>query len=167
MLNQIYGGQEKFALIEVEVPAKEEGARLELATARVTYDDALKNKSATGHARSAVTFSKRQEAVVASANLKVQNDYAANSLAMTKDRAVELVDARKPAAAAEALRGKAAEMKATAATYNNRELAELAKKQEAEADRLEREGLSNKERKAYRAESTQTTNQQSSYSSRK
>jgi hypothetical protein len=40
-------------------------------------------------------------------------------------------------------------------------MAELAKKQVAEADRLEREGLSNKERKAYRAENAQTTNQQS------
>ncbi len=167
VLNQIYGGQEKFALIEVEVPAKDEGVNLELATARVTYDDALKNKSATSHARSAVTFSKRQEAVVSSANLKVQNDYAANVLAMTKDRAVELVDARKPAAAAAALRAKAVEMNSMALTYKNGELAELAKKQEAEADRLEREGLSNQERKRYRAENTQTTSQQSSVGSSK
>jgi len=166
-LNQIYGGQEKFALIEVEVPAQEEGVSLELATARLTYDDALKNKSATSQARSAVTFSKRREAVVSSANLKVQNDYAANSLAMTKDRAVELVDARKPAAAAAALRAKAVEMNSMAVTYKNVELAELAKKQEAEADRLERDGLSNKERKAYRAENVQTTGQQSSGGSSK
>ncbi|ATC65204.1 hypothetical protein CMV30_15265 [Nibricoccus aquaticus] len=166
-LNQIYGGQEKFALIEVEVPAREDGVSLELATARLTYDDALKNKSATSQARSAVTFSKRKEAVIGSANLKVQNDYAVNSLAMTKDRAVELVDARKPAAAAKALRAKAVEMNSMAVTYKNVELAELAKKQEAEADRLERDGLSNKERKAYRAENTQTTSQQSSVGSSK
>jgi Ca-activated chloride channel family protein len=166
-LNQIYGGQEKFALIEVEVPARNEGVSLELATVRLTYDDALKNKSATSEARSAVTFSKRKEAVIGSANLKVQNAYAANSLAMTKDRAVELVDARKPAAAAAALRAKAVEMNSMAVTYKNVELAELAKKEEAEADRLEREGLSNKERKAYRAENVQTTGQQSSVGSSK
>jgi hypothetical protein len=41
-------------------------------------------------------------------------------------------------------------------------MAELAKKQEAEADRLEREGLSNKERKAYREQNVRTKNQQSS-----
>ncbi|MGC4073650.1 MAG: VWA domain-containing protein [Nibricoccus sp.] len=161
-LNQIYGGQEKFALIEVEVPARNEGVNLELATARVTYDDALKNKSATSHARSAVTFSKRQDAVVGSANLKVQTDYAANVIAMTKDRAVELVDDRQTARAAMELRQKAAELQATASAYGNAPMAALAKKQEAEADRLEREGLSNKERKAYRAENAQTTGQQSS-----
>jgi Ca-activated chloride channel family protein len=163
-LNQIYGGQEKFALIEVEVPANKEGAKLDVATARITYDDALTNKSVTSRAQSSVTFSKEKEAVVRSANLKVQNDYASNVIAETKDRAVALVDAHKPGAAAQAMRAKAAELKVTAATYGNAPMAELAKKQEAEADRLEREGLSNKERKAYRAENAQTTSQQSSYS---
>lgn len=166
-LNQIYGGQEKFALVEVEVPANKEGVKLELASARLTYDDATTNKSTTSHARSSVTFSKEREAVVGSANLKVQNDYAANVIAVTKDRAVELVDARKPGAAAQELRAKAAELHATASAYNNAPMAALAKKQEAEADRLERQGLSNKERKAYRTENAQTTNQQSSTGSSK
>jgi Ca-activated chloride channel homolog len=161
-LNQIYGGQEKFALIEVEVPANKEGATLELASARMTYDDALTNQSTTKNARSSVTFSKQREVVIGSANLKVQNDYAVNVIAVTKDRAVELVDARQPAVAAQELRAKAAELKETAKTYGNAPMAALAKKQEAEADRLEREGLSNKERKAYRSENAQTTSQQSS-----
>jgi Ca-activated chloride channel family protein len=163
-LNQIYGGQEKFALIEVEVPANKEGAKLELATARLSYDNALTSKSVTSRAQSSITFSKQREAVVKSANLKVQEEYAANLFAVTKDRAVELVDARQPAAAAQELRAKAIELQAAAKTYNNLPMAELAKKQEAEADRLEREGLSNKERKAYRAENAQTTSQQSSSS---
>lgn len=161
-LNQIYGGQEKFALIEVEVPAGEEGAELELASACVTYDNALTSKSETGRARGAVTFSERREAVIGSANLKVQNDYADNVIAVAKDRAVELVDAREPAAAAKELRAKAAELNVTATLYGNAPMAALAKKQEVEADRLEREGLSNRERKSYRADSVQTTRQQSS-----
>jgi Ca-activated chloride channel family protein len=163
-LNQIYGGQEKFALIEVEVPANKEGAKLELATARLSYDNALTSKSVTSRAQSSITFSKQREAVVKSANLKVQEEYAANLFAVTKDRAVELVDARQPAAAAQELRAKAIELQAAASEYNNLPMAELAKKQAAEADRLEREGLSNKERKAYRAENAQTTSQQSSSS---
>jgi Ca-activated chloride channel family protein len=160
-LNQIYGGQEKFALIEVEVPANEAGSTLELVNARLTYDDALTSKTTTSRAQSSVTFSKEQEVVVRSANLKVQTDYAVNLIAMTKDRAVELVDARQPAAAAQELRQKAVELQAAANTYKNAPMAELAKKQVAEADRLEREGLSNKERKSYRAENAQTTSQQS------
>jgi Ca-activated chloride channel family protein len=77
-LNQIYGGQEKFALIEVEVPANEPGAKLELVNARLSYDDALTSKPATSRAQSSVTFSKEQAVVVSSANLHVQNDYAVN-----------------------------------------------------------------------------------------
>jgi Ca-activated chloride channel family protein len=160
-LNQIYGGQEKFALIEVEVPANEPGAKLELVNARLSYDDALTSKPATSRAQSSVTFSKEQAVVVSSANLHVQNDYAVNLIAVTKDRAVALVDANQPAVAAQELRQKAVELQAAASTYKNAPMAELAKKQVAEADRLEREGLSNKERKAYRAENAQTTNQQS------
>jgi Ca-activated chloride channel family protein len=160
-LNQIYGGQEKFALIEVEVAANAEGATLELARASVRYDNALTSKAATGRTQTSVTFSKRREAVVQSANLKVQEEYAANVIAMSNDRAVELMDAQKPAAAAMEMRARATELRLTAASYNNAPMAELAKKQEAEADRLEREGLSNKERKAYRASSVQTTSQQS------
>lgn len=163
-LNQIYGGQEKFALIEVEVPANKEGVKLELATARLSYDNALTSKPVTSRAQSSITFSKQKEVVVKSANLKVQEEYAANLFAVTKDRAVELVDARQPAAAAQTLRAKAIELQAAASEYNNLPMAELAKKQAAEADRLEREGLSNKERKAYRAENAQTTSQQSSSS---
>jgi len=41
-------------------------------------------------------------------------------------------------------------------------MAALAADQEAEADKLEREGLSNSARKSYRAQNAQTRNQQSS-----
>jgi hypothetical protein len=45
-------------------------------------------------------------------------------------------------------------------------MAALADQQEAEANKLEREGLSNATRKSYRAENAQAKNQQSSASSR-
>ena len=165
-LNQLYGGQEKFALIEVEVASAHAGAELEIASARLSYENALTQKTAVVRAQGKVTFSGNREAVVSSANLRVQNDYAVNVLAVTKDKAVELVDANRRADAAKELRAKAAELKVTASTYNNAPMAALAVQQEAEADTLERDGLSNAKRKAYRAENAQTKNQQSSSSAR-
>ena len=164
-LNQLYGGQEKFALIEVEVPASKAGAKLELATARVTYENALTQRSVSQSASSNVSFSEERAVVIKSANLAVQNDYAVNRIAVAKDAAVGFMDANRPAAAAQELRAQSVELKQLATTYSNASVAELAKKQEAEADRLEREGLSNSGRKAYRAENAQTVNQQSSSSS--
>jgi len=165
-LNQLYGGQEKFALIEVEVSPSEAGAELEIAAARLSYENALTQKTSVMRAQRKITFSENHERVVSSANLKVQNDYAVNVLAVAKDKAVELVDANRRSDAAKELRTKAAELKSTATTYNNAPMAALAVQQEAEADKLEREGLSNSARKSYRAENAQTKNQQSSSSSR-
>jgi Ca-activated chloride channel family protein len=161
-LNQLYGGQEKFALIEVEVPSCKAGAELEIASAKLSYENALTQKTAVVRTARKVSFSESRETVVSSANHKVQNDYAANVIADTKDKAVELVDANRREAAAKELRIKAAELKATASTYNNAPMAALAVQQEAEADKLERQGLSNADRKSYRAENAQTKNQQSS-----
>ena len=161
-LNQLYGGQEKFALIEVEVPSSKAGAEIEIASARLTYENALTQKTAVVRAQRKIAFSESHEAVVRSADLRVQNDYAVNVIAETKDKAVELVDANRRADAAKQLRAKAVEMQATGAAYNNTPVVELAKRQLVEADKLEQEGLSNSARKAYRTENAQTKSQQAS-----
>ncbi|MFT3782759.1 MAG: VWA domain-containing protein [Nibricoccus sp.] len=160
-MNQLYGGQEKFALIEVEVPGNRAGEEIEIASAQLSYENAVTQKTSVARAQRKIIFSGVREEVVASANLKVQNDYAVNVIAVTKDKAVDLVDADRRADAAQALRQKAAELKTTAAAYGNAPMAALAAKQEQEADRLEKEGLSNAARKTYRAESVQIMNQQS------
>ena len=163
-LNQVYGGQEKFALIEVEVSSRRKNARLPLATARVNYEDALNMRPVTREARGEVRFTDDHDAVVKSANQRVQADYALNRAAESRDVAIALMDERKPTAAASELRARAAEMRSVADTYRNKQLLELAAKQEAEAARLEREGMSNESRKLYRAQNAQTANQQSTSS---
>lgn len=160
-LNQLYGGQEKFALIEVEVPPTRAGAEIELASAQLSYENAVTQKTSTMRAQRKVTFSESHERVVSSANIKVQTEYAANVIAVTKDKAVELVDANRRQDAAVEMRQKAAELKASAMTYRNLPMAALAEEQAKEADKLEQQGLSNAARKTYRAESAQIKAQQS------
>jgi Ca-activated chloride channel homolog len=160
-LNQLYGGQEKFALIEVEVSPTKPGVELEIARARVSYEDAVNQRAATLTAKRHVQFSSNRAVVVNSANHKVQAAYAENALAVAKDEAVLLVDAGRRDQAAAVLRQRAEELRGTAELYKNREMQAVAAPAAAEADRLGRDGLSNSERKIYRAESTQTRNQQS------
>lgn len=159
-LNQLYGGQQKFALIEVEVSPNKSGAEREIAAAHVAYEDALNQRSATITAKRTIQFSTSETAVIASADKKLQADYAANVLALAKDEAVALVDANRRDEAGALLRRRAAEMSKVAEVYQNSAVAAAAAPAAVEADRVAREGLDNVGRKLYRAESSQIRNQQ-------
>jgi Ca-activated chloride channel family protein len=160
-LNQLYGGQEKFALIEVSVdPARKNSSR-EIARASVRYEDAETAKSARREARVAAHFSAEQKQVVAAANQTVQADYATNRLAETKDEVVALVDAGRRDEAAARLREVGSSLEVLGRAYGNAAvLAAAAPAAPAVAEKLKQEGLSNEERKSYRAEAAQTYNQQ-------
>jgi Ca-activated chloride channel family protein len=161
-LNQLYGGQEKFALVEVEVSAAPAGAEREIARARIRYDDALERRALSAEARRTVQFSGRESDVLQSADARVQVDYAANLTALAKDTAVSLVDASRPDEAARQLRERNRELDEIARTYRNTAVQALVESNAREAEKLEREGLDGAARKSYRAESAQVRNQQAS-----
>ena len=161
-INQLYGGQEKFALVEVEVAPGHDGAEREIAHAQVRYENALNQDTVTLTAKRAVQFSSSRSVVVSSADHRVQADYARNAIAVAKDEAVALVDANKREEAAGLLRAKTKELRQIGATYSNSMVDAVAATAAPEADRVEKEGLSNSARKTYRADNAQTWNQQSS-----
>ncbi len=161
-LNQLYGGQERFALVEVEVDPAKAGATREIARAQVRYEDVENQRLATLAASGKVKFSADQAVIVASANHQVQADYAANLLAMTKDEAIALVDAGRRDEAGRLLSARSAELRQMADTYDNKVVAQAAAPAALEAERVAREGLDNSQRKSYRTESLQVRNQQSS-----
>jgi Ca-activated chloride channel family protein len=161
-LNQLYGGQEKFALVEVEVSSARAGEERELAKATVVFEDAATHRSVNVVASSSARFTTVEAEVVAAANRQVQTDYAVNVTAVAKDRAVVLVDSGRRDDAARTLRERNAELEKMAKTYTNTSVLEITSANTMEAARLERDGLDNVQRKTYRAESTQRYNQQSS-----
>lgn len=164
VLNQLYGGQEKFALVEVEVAPCDAGAEREIARAVVRYEDAVNGRAATLTAGRSIRFSGEMRAVVASANHRVQADYAENALAVAKDQAVALVDAGKRDEAGKLLRQRSAELESLGETYANSSVRAVAAPATVEADRLEREGMSNAQRKSYRVDTSNVRNQQSTRS---
>jgi Ca-activated chloride channel family protein len=166
-LNQLYGAQEKFVLVEIEVAPGRAGAVREIARAQVSYEDAVSQRAASVTASRQVKFSTDQRTVIASADHQVQADYAANVLAVAKDEAIALVDAGRRDAAGALLRERAASLAAMGETYGNAGVRSAAAPAVAEAARVEREGLDNAQRKAYRTESAQTKNQQAVDSSRR
>ncbi|MFH1497571.1 MAG: VWA domain-containing protein [Verrucomicrobiota bacterium] len=159
-LNQLYGGQEKFALIEVELdPAKAEASR-EVATAKLRYEDAVDARAGSQTAQVDARFTAREKEVVAAANKQVQADYATNLLAETKDKVVVLVDAGRRDEAAKEMRFVGSLLSSMATTYDNDMVQEVAAPAAPAAEKIATGGLSNAERKSFRAEAQQTYSQQ-------
>lgn len=159
-LNQLYGGQEKFALIEVEVEAGRVGATREIARAQVRYEDAAKVRAGSQAQRVTARYAEREAEVVAAANHQVQADYAVNVLAEARDEVVALADAGRTKEAGERMRRAGESLASLGAVYGNAAVSSLAAPAEAAADKVAAEGLSNAERKLYRAEAQQTYSQQ-------
>ena len=165
-LSQLYGGQEKFALIEVEVAPVRSGEEREIARANVRYVDAINQRTSTITAQRKVQFSADRKVVISSADHRVQADYAVNVLAVAKEKAIELVDNGRKDEAAALLKQRAQELKKTGDLYDNSAVIASAAAAAPEAERISRDGLDNTRRKSYRAESQQVKAQQNSASSR-
>jgi Ca-activated chloride channel homolog len=161
-LNQLYGGQEKFALVEVELEPAAKASSRRVASARVRYEDAATARSASQEAVVTAAFTIKKEEVVAAANHGVQSDYALNRMAEARDEAVALVDAGRRDEAAGRLRQVGASMQIIGQVYGNSAVTDVAAPAAAEAAKVEAEGIGNADRKEYRAKSQQIYNQQRS-----
>lgn len=158
-LNQLYGGQDRYAFVEVELPPTRPSPRPSpLGQARLRY---LDENAAARSAEASVTarFSPRPDEVLASANHQVQTDHAELLLAQTRDEALALADAGRHDEASLRLRTVSSSLRETSARYNNTALGAMAPSAARDADRFQA-GLSNEARKTYRAEVNHVVTQQ-------
>jgi Ca-activated chloride channel family protein len=159
-MNQLYGGQEKFALVEVRMKGHKEGSTVEIAKADVSYQDPFSMKTLNSQAKATARFSRNKAKVAASTNAQVVKDYQLNLNALAQEKAIELSDQGKTKEAAKELRQSAAALKGYAGKYNDKQALEEARDAEIQADMIETQGMSKKSRKALRTKSYQMKNQQ-------
>jgi Ca-activated chloride channel family protein len=159
-LNQLYGGQEKFALVEVELPAAKPDEEREIALASCRFTDALDARGGSAAARATLRFTRDAAAVERSVNAAVQRDIGINTAALANDQAIELNDQGKNTVAASFLKTESARLRATGAKYKLPELEQQAAQLEAKADVLSARVLDATERKEMRTDSYQSRNQQ-------
>jgi Ca-activated chloride channel family protein len=159
-LNQLYGGQEKYVLVRVRVPAGRPGDRREVASARVSYENALslQAEEALGHVTA--TYSADRAEVVRSVNVSVGRELNLNVRAQAQNTAIALADAGKLKEAAQELRKSAVQLRQAAAELKDARLGDDASAVEKQAEQLEKEGLTQSGRKNMRTDSYQTINQQ-------
>jgi Ca-activated chloride channel family protein len=159
-LNQLYGSQEKFALVEVEIDAAKPRTSREIACAEVRYENASDARPVSQSARAMVSFSAARAEVVSSANHQVQADYAANRIAETRDEVVVLIDAGRRDEAVTRLREVGSSLDKLGRDYSNSAVLSVAAPAASAAAKVEAGGLSSADRKDYRAKAQQTYNQQ-------
>ncbi|MEE4376525.1 MAG: VWA domain-containing protein [Candidatus Competibacteraceae bacterium] len=135
-LNQLYGEQEKFILLEVEVPAGEVGQRQQLATVDVTYLNMQTRFQDRLSAATAVSFTPSPETVAEATDDKVVTvtvEQVANKI--SKD-AVKLRDEGRVEEAQRKLEEGAEFVKRNADQYQSAPLRSLGQELEQDADAL-------------------------------
>jgi len=106
-LNQLYGGQEKYVLIEVQVAPGEAEQSRQIARASCAYENTLTQRQERSTAVASVSFSRRHDEVVQSASKPVLEAVVENEIAESRDRALDLYNAgRKDEAVRELKRSK-------------------------------------------------------------
>jgi len=159
-LNQLYGGREQFALVEVQVAPGQHAESRAFAKAEVSYAQKVGQPRQRVAGTLQVAFDADFEAVRAQANPQVQADYALNRMVEVKEKVIELTDRGENAAAQKELELLAQSQRSVSAHYANPAVAEIAEEVSLEAERMRTEGMSNATRKSYRADNLQMSRQQ-------
>jgi Ca-activated chloride channel family protein len=162
-LNQLYGGQQKYALLEVSIPPTPAGRRRDIARVRVSYEDPLtqRRRSVSGSLQAA--FSQDRDTVGRSVNVDVTRDYHLNLNALAQDKAISFSDQGQKQAAVRELKQAERRLREAGRAHNDPVLLEKAEETSQKAEQIEKEGMSSKVRKVMRTDSYQLKHQQKSH----
>lgn len=166
-LNQLYGSQERFLLLEVEVPPTPAETELPLISAAIQYRNLFSDKDEHQTLALNAQFSRQEEEVKASVNKEVKEEVLLNESALAKERAIEYYEAGRKDEAVQVLRENQQRLQEANVAYDiaSPVLEEEVHNLGAQSDMLENQGLDQRSRKVLRTEAEQTKNQQSTKSS--
>lgn len=162
-MNQLYGGQEKYALIEVEVPAGQPGQTIALGEVRCRYENALTNAQEKSSALAQAKVSENLKDVRRAASKEVHQAVVENEMAVARDQALTLYNKGQKEKAARQLRHKSRTLQQQSVELGFDELAEEAGALQQEAGAFEAEQLDTTRKKEIRSESYKVRSQQKAY----
>ena len=160
-INQLYGGQEKFALLEVEVPAGKPKEKKNLARIVAKFKAAENGAVVSRKASVSCAFSEKEKEVTASINEKVVVAYVDNEVAQAKDEAIALADEGRHEDAVKKLKKLCLTIDSQNATWGSSSVNAKNRQFLSELEELQKDnGLTNKNRKAWRSSNYQIQSQQ-------
>jgi Ca-activated chloride channel family protein len=160
-MNQLYGDQEKYVFVEVELPKTDDSSSPEfaVATARVNYNDTLTRQAASGDARAIVQLTQSPETVEQRTNAPVMALVIEQIAVNENIRALELRDAGKLEECKEVLSSNSQFLQDNAVKYRSERLRDYAESNEFQAQSVDDEEGWKLQRKVMREEQFQKTNQ--------
>ena len=163
-LNQLYGGQEKYALVEVEIDPRANNEEIEIAKATVQYEDAMTAKPTRAHALCPAKFSDDKELIAANCNIAVQTEVVRNTAAYNRDLAITNAENGNTIEAVKILQENEQMLMDWGNTHKNGEFIADAEEQNLQWNYLQTKGLTKENRKRLRTDSYNDRYQQSSKS---
>jgi Ca-activated chloride channel homolog len=159
-LNQLYGEQKKYVFLEVETSGARSGAEMQIAAAKVSYENPLDGHVRDTSSQAMARFSDNEAEVGQSLNVRVQEDFALNQSALSQERAITLADEGKSKEAVRELNRSADELRNLGNVHSNEEMLRRANEIQQQATQIEKQGMTPGDRKALRTDSIQRQNQQ-------
>ena len=159
-LNQLYGGNKKYAIVEVEVAGGKEGESRDIALARVSYENPFNKQNETTSAKAMARFSRDLNAVNRSLNVAVAKDYQLNLNVIAQEQAITLSDKGQQAEAVTILHKSADQLRDFGVQNNDAEMIKKSEEMKQQAEEIQTQGMTNKSRKVLRTKSYQMKNQQ-------
>ncbi len=162
-LNQIYGKQEKYLVVELKVSEESAQGKARAAEVQVNYTDLASKKRAFVKGEAEVTFSRSEDEISASVNEDVVAAVTTQIATERSEKAVELRDKGKIEEARRLLKENAAYLKDQASklpTASAAPLQDLSKRNAKDAESLSEEAW-DRTRKSMRADQYRNKTQQS------
>ena len=159
-LNQLYGRQQKYMVVELEVPEDVAAGDLDVADVKVRYSSAVGAREEEVSSRVAVKVTDRDDEAEASLNKKVMTDVTTQIATEKNEEAVKLRDAGDADGAVEILKKNSEYLRAQARKLESKELDSLGAENDAQAAGVA-SGEWNATRKAMKAKQHKDKVQQS------
>jgi Ca-activated chloride channel family protein len=159
-MNQLYGGQEKYALIEVEVPPGRALEKKDIASAVVSYSEPMSRRKATSQGKATIRFSANSADVKKSANVAVQEAYELTLNALAQDEAIALADKGRTDLAVNELNKSVNRLHNVGKRFKNTTLLDRAVQTSRRASEISAQGMTKRNRKTMKTDSYQIYNQQ-------
>lgn len=162
-MNQLYGGQQKYVLVEVEVPAGRPGQTRELAQVRTAYENPRTARLESTTAQASARYTADIEEVRRSASAEVYQAVVENEVAAARDKALDLYNSGRRDEAAQELQKTGSVLQKQADAVGLGAVAAPAAALSDEAAEFREQDLSSQRKKEIRSESFKARTQQKDY----
>ena len=160
-INQIYSAQEKYLILEVEVPPQTEGTNLKVAEVFIRYANMISKKDESLKGEASIKFTKSQETAEENVDKETMESAVLQVATERNEMAVQLRDEGDVEKARELLEENAVYLKANAETLGSSVLEDYGIMNEEDSDNLEEEDDWQPNRKKMRDQQYENKSQQS------